>query len=79
MPDLEFHEPASYQPALIDLDAEITQKLTKGYPQDNIIFEDSREAILIQNRGESCVRKLSAQRRSEIAKTAARVRWRPKE
>lgn len=35
-----------------DLDAEIEKKLKKGYPQDNIIFEDSREAVLIQNRGE---------------------------
>ena len=35
-----------------DLDAEIAKKLAKGYPQDNIIFEDSREAVLIQNRGE---------------------------
>ncbi len=33
-----------------DLDAEIEKKLRKGYPQDNIIFEDSREAVLIQNR-----------------------------
>lgn len=33
-----------------DLDAEIDKKLRKGYPQDNIIFEDSREAVLIQNR-----------------------------
>jgi len=33
-----------------DLDIEIEKKLKKGYPQDNIIFEDSREAVLIQNR-----------------------------
>lgn len=33
-----------------DLDEEISKKLRKGYPQDNIIFEDSREAVLIQNR-----------------------------
>jgi predicted helicase len=33
-----------------DLDQEIEKKLKKGYPQDNIIFEDSREAVLIQNR-----------------------------
>ncbi|QQR38817.1 type ISP restriction/modification enzyme [Devosia rhizoryzae] len=33
-----------------DLDVEIDKKLRKGYPQDNIIFEDSREAVLIQNR-----------------------------
>ncbi len=35
-----------------DLDVEIEKKLKKGYPQDNIIFEDSREAVLIQNRAE---------------------------
>jgi hypothetical protein len=35
-----------------DLDAEIEKKLRRGYPQDNIIFEDSREAVLIQNRQE---------------------------
>ncbi|EJN00600.1 type ISP restriction/modification enzyme [Phyllobacterium sp. YR531] len=35
-----------------DLDAEIAKKLTKGYPQDNIIFEDSVTAVLIQNRHE---------------------------
>jgi predicted helicase len=35
-----------------DLDAEIAKKLTKGYPQDNIIFEDSVTAVLIQNRQE---------------------------
>ena len=33
-----------------DLDAEIELKIRRGYPQDNIIFEDSREAVLIQNR-----------------------------
>ena len=35
-----------------DLDKEIEKKFCKGYPQDNIIFEDSHEAILIQNRQE---------------------------
>jgi predicted helicase len=35
-----------------DLDAEIELKLRRGYPQDNIIFEDSRQAVLIQNRRE---------------------------
>jgi hypothetical protein len=35
-----------------DLDKEIERKFRKGYPQDNIIFEDSHEAILIQNRQE---------------------------
>ena len=33
-----------------NLDEEIEKKFRKGYPQDNIIFEDSREAILIQNK-----------------------------
>jgi predicted helicase len=35
-----------------DLDAEIDFKLKRGYPQDNIIFEDSTQAVLIQNRVE---------------------------
>ena len=35
-----------------DLDAEIEIKFRRGYPQDNIIFEDSRHAVLIQNRQE---------------------------
>lgn len=35
-----------------DLDAEIARKLAKGYPQDNIIFEDSQTAVLIQDRRE---------------------------
>jgi predicted helicase len=35
-----------------DLDAEIETKFRRGYPQDNIIFEDSTEAVLIQNRQE---------------------------
>jgi hypothetical protein len=35
-----------------DLDKEIAKKFRKGYPQDNIIFEDSREAVLIQNKHE---------------------------
>jgi predicted helicase len=35
-----------------DLDKEIEKKFRKGYPQDNIIFEDSREAVLIQNKQE---------------------------
>jgi hypothetical protein len=32
------------------LDREIEKKLRKGYPQDNILFEDSATAVLIQNR-----------------------------
>lgn len=35
-----------------DLDDEIARKFRRGYPQDNIIFEDSREAVLIQHREE---------------------------
>ncbi len=35
-----------------DLDAEIELKFRRGYPQDNIVFEDSREAVLIQNKRE---------------------------
>jgi hypothetical protein len=35
-----------------DLDEEIEKKFPKGYPQDNILFEDSHNAILIQNRQE---------------------------
>jgi predicted helicase len=33
-----------------DLDEEIDLKFRRGYPQDNIIFEDSRQAVLIQNK-----------------------------
>ncbi len=32
-----------------DLDEEIAKKQAKGYPQDNIIYEDSHSAVLIQN------------------------------
>lgn len=35
-----------------DLDTEIAKKFRKGYPQDNIIFENSETAVLIQNRQE---------------------------
>ncbi len=35
-----------------DLDAEIEVKFKRGYPSDNIIFEDSTEAVLIQNKRE---------------------------
>jgi type I restriction-modification system DNA methylase subunit len=35
-----------------DLDAEIVHKFARGYPQDNIIFEDSNSAVLYQNRDE---------------------------
>lgn len=33
-----------------DLDSEIAVKLRRGYPQDNIIFEDSTQAVLMQSR-----------------------------
>ncbi len=35
-----------------DLDAEIALKFKRGYPQDNIVFEDGRQAVLIQHREE---------------------------
>lgn len=35
-----------------DLDAEIKIKFQRGYPQDNIIFEDSNQAVLIQSKRE---------------------------
>ena len=38
-----------------DLDEEIQAKLNRQYPSDNILFEDSREAVLIQN-GEEALR-----------------------
>ena len=38
-----------------DLDAEIQRKFDRGYPRDNIIFEDSQTAVLIQN-GETAMR-----------------------
>ena len=36
-----------------DLDAEIEDKRAKGYPLTNIIFEDTREAVLYQDRQEA--------------------------
>jgi predicted helicase len=38
-----------------DLNEEIRKKFEKGYPKDNILFEDSRVAVLIQ-KGEEVVR-----------------------
>lgn len=35
-----------------DLDVEIRKKLARGYPQDNIVFENSHTAVLIQDRNE---------------------------
>ena len=36
-----------------DLDTEIQKKFNGGYPRDNIVFEDSQTAVLIQNRQEA--------------------------
>ncbi len=36
-----------------NLDAEIQAKFNRGYPRDNIVFEDSRTAVLFQNREEA--------------------------
>ena len=36
-----------------NLDAEIQRKFNQGYPRDNILFEDSREAVLFQNGAEA--------------------------
>ena len=36
-----------------DLDAEIGAKFNRGYPRDNIIFEDSQTAVLVQNGSEA--------------------------
>ena len=36
-----------------DLDAEIKVKFNRGYPRDNIIFEDSQTAVLVQNGDEA--------------------------
>ena len=38
-----------------DLDAEIEHKFRRGYPKTNIIFEDSKRAVLIQH-GEEVMR-----------------------
>ena len=32
-----------------DIDTEINNKIRKGYPLTNILFEDTKEAILIQH------------------------------
>ena len=34
-----------------DLDAEIQRRFDRGYPKDNIVFEDSETAVLVQNGG----------------------------
>ena len=35
-----------------DLDEEIAFKFRRGYPQDNIVFDDSHTAVLIQDKQE---------------------------
>ena len=61
-----------------DLDREIEIKLAKGYPSDNILFEDTRSAVLYQN-GEEALR---AQLDDEKALTKLLTRffdYRPRE
>src|SRR5260221_5393195 len=36
-----------------DLDVEIRKKIAKGYPLNNIIFEDTRQAVLYQGKQEA--------------------------
>ena len=36
-----------------DLDTEIQKKFNRGYPRDNILFEDSQTAVLVQNGSEA--------------------------
>ena len=48
----DFHLPRGYWEAKDtddDLDAEIRKKIEKGYPLGNIIFEDTRRAVLFQD------------------------------
>ena len=49
-----------------DLDAEIQAKFNRGYPRDNILFEDSQTAVLFQNREEAM-----------RAGTIQPIRWQP--
>ncbi len=46
-----------------DLDAEIQRKFRRGYPQDNIVFEDSEEAVLIHEHVKYSVKFSRAARR----------------
>ena len=53
-----------------NLDDEIDKKIAKGYPTDNIIFEDSNRAVLIQNK--QCVFDISisnAEQLNELLET----------
>ena len=45
-----------------DLDAEIRSKFDRGYPRDNIIFENSDKAALFQNGGEVMRVQMSSER-----------------
>ena len=56
-----------------DLDEEIELKFRRGYPQDNIIFEDSRQAVLIQN-GSEVIRCEVDDRRPTAAAAGALLR-----
>ena len=55
-----------------DLDEEIQKKFTKGYPQDNILFEDSRTLVLIQA-GSEAGRVLLDAAAAHVADLLARV------
>ncbi len=49
-----------------DLDVEIGKKIQKGYPLGNIIFEDTRVAVLIQNKSE--VMRVDLRDRQQLAR-----------
>lgn len=49
-----------------DLDAEIQKKFKKGYPKDNIIFEDTETAVLFQDEGE--LGRINIADRNELAR-----------
>jgi len=49
-----------------NLDAEIGKKIAKGYPLGNIIFEDTRIAVLIQNKTE--VMRIDLRDRQQLAR-----------
>jgi hypothetical protein len=49
-----------------NLDAEIGKKIKKGYPLGNIIFEDTRAAVLFQNKTE--VMRIDLRNREQLAR-----------
>jgi len=49
-----------------DLDAEIKAKFDRGYPRDNILFEDSRRAVLFQNGNITDISMQDAEKLNEI-------------